>query len=371
MVPLVDLRSQQKEIAAEILPRLQEVLSNAEFIGGEDVGAFEKEYAKYLSVRHCIGVGNGTDALELALIACDVPKGSEVVVPANTFIASVEAIVRAGAVPVLADVDETHLLMNAESAAAVITSRTSAIVPVHLFGQTAPMEPIVELARRSGAFVIEDAAQAQGARQHDLAAGSFGDIAATSFYPGKNLGAAGDAGAVMTDDDDLARRVRLLGAHGSEKKYLHEIMGRNSRLDTIQAVVLRAKLRRLDTWNIWRRQAAERYRELLADIDGVFLPESAPGNVDVWHLFVIRVEDRDRVIEHLRRQGISTGIHYPTPIHRTAAWRNLGLAEGSFPNAEAASEQILSLPLYPHITEDEQWRVAVALRDAVTRRLVG
>ena len=364
-VPLVDLVAQQAEIHDELAPQLQDILQRAAFIGGKEVELFEQQYADFLGARHCIGVGNGTDALELALLGAGVRPGQEVIVPANTFIASVEAVVRVGAVPVLADVDEEHLLLDPESVRRRVTGSTAAILPVHLFGQVAPVERLTPIAEECGAVIIEDAAQAQGAARFGRPAGTLGHIAATSFYPGKNLGAAGDAGAVITDDDDAARLVRLLGAHGSERKYEHEVMGCNSRLDTIQAAVLLTKLKRLHAWNEMRCQAAARYQELLADVEGVRLPRSAPGNSDVWHLFVVRLENRDRVAADMQQSGVSTGVHYPVPVHRTEAWQKLGLESGSFPVAEAASRRILSLPLYPHITVSQQEHVVASLRSAV------
>jgi dTDP-4-amino-4,6-dideoxygalactose transaminase len=239
-----------------------------------------------------------------------------------------------------------------------LTPRTRAVVPVHLFGQVAPVERL----RGLGVPILEDAAQAQGARRHGRPAGSLGRVAATSFYPGKNLGAAGDAGAVMTDDADIADRVRLLGAHGSPSKYVHQVVGRNSRLDTIQAVVLRAKLQRLEKWNELRRQAAERYAELLGDVPGLRLPGSAPGNEDVWHLYAVRVDERDRVLAGLAEAGVGAGVHYPTPVHLSPAYAHLRLPRGSFPVAERAAGEILSLPMYPHLTADQQEYVAAQLR---------
>lgn len=364
-VPLVDLVAQQAEIHEELAPQLQDILQRAAFIGGKEVELFEQQYADFLGARHCIGVGNGTDALELALLGAGVRPGLEVIVPANTFIASVEAVVRMGAVPVLADVDEEYLLLDPESVRRRVTGRTAAILPVHIFGQVAPVERLAAIAEQCGAVIVEDAAQAQGASRFGRSAGTLGRIAATSFYPGKNLGAAGDAGAVITDDDGAARLVRLLAAHGSERKYEHEVMGFNSRLDTIQAAVLLAKLKRLREWNEQRSRAAARYRTLLADVDGVRLPGSAPGNSDVWHLFVVRIEDRDRVAADMQRSGVSTGVHYPVPVHRTEAWRKLGFESGSFPVAEAASRQILSLPIFPHITVSQQQHVVESLRSAI------
>ena len=361
-VPFLDLGAQQREIDDEVRAGLDAVFAKTAFVGGPDVAAFEDEYARFVATRHCIGVANGTDALELALRAAGVVAGGEVVLPANTFIATAEAVSRIGATPVLVDVDDTHLLIDPDAVPAAITSRTQAIVPVHLFGQTAFVERLQPVADAAGIPIIEDAAQSQGARRHGRAAGSLGRVAATSFYPGKNLGAAGDAGAVMTDDDDIARTVRVLSAHGSATKYVHEMVGVNSRLDTVQAVVLRAKLARLEKWNVLRREAAARYADLLGDIDGVRLPQVADGNEDVWHLYVVRVANREQVMARLAEAGVGVGIHYPTPVHLTGAYAHLGLARGAFPTSETAGDQILSLPMFPHLTEDQQALVAAALK---------
>lgn len=364
-IPLVDLVAQQQEITDEIEPRLREVLEMAAFIGGAPVTEFERAYAEFISVEHVVGVANGTDAVELALRATGVEPGDEVILPANTFIATAEAVSRIGAVPVLVDVDPRFLLIDPLQVEKAITPRTRAIVPVHLFGQTAPVEQLAELAEQFDVAIVEDAAQSQGATRKGRSAGTFGVAAGTSFYPGKNLGAAGDAGAVLTNDPDLAARVRVIAAHGSDRKYMHDVVGFNSRLDTVQAVVLSAKLRRLAKWNDLRRRAAERYDELLASVPGVRLPASDPDNVDVWHLYVVQVPERDRVLAELGGAGIGAGIHYPTPIHLTGAYAPLGYRAGDFPVAEAAAQRILSLPLYPHITDEQQQYVAGHLATAI------
>lgn len=364
-IPLVDLASQHAEIADEVRPALDRVFATTAFVGGPEVTAFEQEYAEYVDAAHCVGVANGTDALELSLRAVGVGIGDEVLLPANTFIATAEAVSNVGATPVLVDVDEEHLLIDPVQVATAITARTKAIVPVHLFGQVAFVEELEDLAAAAGLAIVEDGAQAQGARRHGRAAGSLGRIAATSFYPGKNLGAAGDAGAVTTNDPELAQRVRLMAAHGSPSKYVHDVVGRNSRLDAVQAVYLRAKLSRLEKWNQLRREAAARYDGLLAPLAGVGRPRSAAGNEDVWHLYVVRVEDRDRVLDALHDDGIGVGIHYPTPVHLTRAYAHLGLGPGSFPVAEHAADRILSLPMFPHLRVDQQERVADALARAL------
>jgi dTDP-4-amino-4,6-dideoxygalactose transaminase len=361
-VPFVDLVAQQQEVSADVVPEVVRALDMGAFIGGPHVTAFEEEYAEFIGVRTCIGVANGTDALELALRAVGVGPGGEVILPANTFVATAEAVVRAGARPVLVDVDPVTLLIDTNKVGRAVGPRTQAIVPVHLFGQTAPVEALVPLAAHRGLALVEDAAQAQGARRYGRSAGSLGHIAGTSFYPGKNLGAAGDAGAVTTNDPILADMVRLLAAHGSVVKYVHEIVGFNSRLDALQAIVLRAKLQRLAEWNARRRAAARLYGELLEGTPGIRTPKSQPGNEDVWHLYVIRAEQRDRVQAALAAAGIGCGIHYPTPVHLTDAFAYLGYHLGDFPVAEEAATQLLSLPMFPHITPEQQELVAEVVR---------
>lgn len=367
-IPLVDLQAQQAEILSEIRPELDEVLSSAAFIGGPAVGRFESEYARFTGTSHCVGVGNGTDALELALRAAGVRAGGEVIIPANTFVATAEAVARIGAVPVIVDVDPEYLLIDPKKVSQAVTTKTQAILPVHLFGQLAPMEEILAIAQSFEIAVIEDAAQSQGASYGGKVSGSFGIAAATSFYPGKNLGAAGDAGAVTTNDPDIAAQIRLLGGHGSSAKYVHDVVGMNSRLDTIQAVVLSAKLKRLARWNALRRDAAARYGELLSEVPAVTVPQSRPGNTDAWHLYVVRVDDRDRVLDELHSAGIGAGIHYPTPVHLTKAFSYLGQGEGDFPVAERAASRILSLPLFPHITLEQQRRVVQSLAETLRMR---
>ncbi|MEV4557002.1 DegT/DnrJ/EryC1/StrS family aminotransferase [Kitasatospora sp. NPDC049285] len=364
-IPLVDLRAQHAEIADEVRAGFDAVLASGAYIKGPDVAAFEQEYAAYCGVAHAVGTANGTDALELALRALDLPAGGGVVLPANTFVATAEAVVRAGLTPVLVDADPEHLLIDVEQAAAAAGTAV-ALMPVHLNGQLAPMERLLEIA--GDLPVVEDGAQSQGATRHGRPSGSWGRISATSFYPGKNLGAYGDAGAVVTDDADLAAAVRLIGDHGSARKYVHERFGFNSRMDTLQAVVLRAKLRRLPEWNAARRAAAERYDKLLGGLEGVTLPRVLPGNEHVWHLYAVRVErDRDGVLAALQQAGIGAGVHYPVPVHLQPAFRHLGHAEGAFPVTERAAAELLTLPLFPQLTEDQQIRVAEALSTAVRR----
>lgn len=360
-IPLVDLAAQHAEIADDVAAGFADVFGATDFVGGKAVEEFERAYSELLRVPHCVGVANGTDALELSLRAVGVGPGDDVVLPANTFVATAGAVCRVGARPVFADVDDEHLLLDPDSAIAATTPRTRAVVPVHLNGQVAPLEPVLEFAAESQIAVVEDAAQAQGATRHGRPAGTFGIAAGTSFYPGKNLGAYGDAGAVLTADPDVARRVRLLRDHGSDRRYHHDVVGWNSRLDTLQAVVLSAKLRKLAGWNEARRAAAARYDAMLHEVPNVRLPRTARGNVHVWHLYVVRVPDRDRVVAALRAAGVGASIHYPTPLHLAGAYRDLGYPRGAFPVAEAAANEILTLPLHPHITQAQQERVVAEL----------
>jgi len=368
MIPLVDLQAAHAEVAEEIELGFKRILANTAFIGGDEVAAFEREFAAFSGVAHCVGVANGTDALELALRAAGVRAGDEVILPANTFIATAEAVARIGATPVLVDCDPVTHLLDVDAALAAVTPSTAAVVPVHLYGQLAPVERLAG----AGVPIVEDAAQCQGATRYGRAAGSWG-LAATSFYPGKNLGAYGDAGAVVTTDHTIAGKVRAMANHGGGAKYRHDVIGWNSRLDALQAVVLRSKLTRLARWNLARHAAAQRYHALLEPVD-VVRPTVLDGNEHVWHLYVVRVPGdgtprrRDRVLARLAAAGITAGVHYPTPVHRVPAFAYLGYPAGALPHAEAAANEILSLPLYPHITADQQEfvvdRLAAALNEA-------
>lgn len=361
-VPLVDLRIQHERIAAEVQEGFDRVIGDTAFVLGPSVEEFERAYADYCGVAHCRGVGNGTDAVEIALRACGIGLGDEVIVPANTFVATVGAVIRAGASPVLVDCTD-DFLMDPQRAADAVTPRTAAVIPVHLYGQ---MAPAADIARAVGADipVIEDAAQSQGASQLGARSGSVGVIAATSFYPGKNLGAYGDAGAVTTNDEDLANRVSRLRNHGGTHRYEHLEPGFNSRMDGLQAVVLSSKLAHLDAWNEERRVAADYYRWLLAGHPDIGLPNEVGGNTHVWHLYVVRVPRRDAILDHLKAAGIGAGIHYPRPIHRLPAFSELG-EPGAFPTAERLSEEILSLPIYPGISPAQQEIVVEALLEAL------
>lgn len=372
-IPLIDLAAAHGEVAEEIAAGFKRILADTAFIGGAEVAAFEREYAEFTGVPYCVGVANGTDALELALRAVGVGPGTEVVLPANTFIATAEAVARCGARPVLVDCDaETHL-MDVDAALAAVTPATRAVVPVHLYGQLVPVERLrAGLAAAGGRVaIVEDAAQCHGATRYGRPPGA-GGIAATSFYPGKNLGAYGDAGAVVTTNADLAQAVRRLGNHGGLAKYVHEVVGTNSRLDALQAVVLRAKLARLAGWNAARRAAAARYHELLAPLD-VVRPVTLPGNQHVWHVYCVRIpsgdggpDRRDRVLDHMQAAGVAAAVHYPVPVHRTPAFADLGYRRGAFPRAERLANEIISLPIYPQITIEQQERVVAALADALS-----
>jgi dTDP-4-amino-4,6-dideoxygalactose transaminase len=364
-VPFVDLKAAHAEIRGEVERGWASVVARAAFLQSEDVCRFEEAYAATVGVRHCVSVASGTDALELALRALGIGPCDDVLVPAFTFAATAMAVLRTGARPVFVDVDETTLLIDPAAAGAALTSRTTAIVPVHLYGQVADMAGLGALARRHGLALVEDAAQAHGATQAGAPAGSLGDVAATSFYPSKNLGAYGDAGAVLTDDAAVAAGLTALRNYGGEAKHQHDVVGFNSRLDALQAVVLAAKLPRLPAWNERRRRAAECYRDLLEDTPGIRLPQTLEGNSPAWHLYVVRTARRDHVLTALRAAGITAGVHYPDALHLLPAFTEPGRGPGAFPRAEQAASEVLSLPMFPHITPDQQQRVAEAVRAAV------
>jgi dTDP-3-amino-3,4,6-trideoxy-alpha-D-glucose transaminase len=362
-VPFVRLDRDDPELLEDLLEEVRSVAADSAFILGRHVDAFEADFADYCESEHAVGVGSGTDALLLALRAVGVGPGDEVIVPANTFIATAEAVSLAGAVPRLVDPDSETGLLTAELVQAALTPRVRCIVPVHLYGATVDMDPILDLARAAGIPVIEDACQAHGARYKGRRVGSIGAAGCFSFYPAKNLGAWGDGGAVVTNDEALADTVRLLRSHGERPRYHHRVVGTTSRLDGLQAAVLRVKLRRLDGWNDDRRQAADALRRALhgANVD---LPLLAVAEGDhVYHLFAIRCDDRDGLREHLASRGIAAAVHYPVPIHRTEAYADLGLGRGSMPVAERAAERVLSLPLFPGMTGEEIAAVAAAVHD--------
>lgn len=387
VIPFLDLVTPHRELEEELMQVFREAVRSGRFIGGPEVEQFESEFAGFCGTNHCVGVNSGTDALRFALIAAGIGQGQTVVTVPNTFVATVEAISQAGATPDFVDVDEAtfnldpqelrnyfrrHCTVSAHTGQ-LLSVRTgkpvTAIVPVHLYGQVADMDPILELAGEFGLKVIEDAAQAHGAEYHSrrrgewLRAGSIGHAAAFSFYPGKNLGACGEAGAVTTNDPDLAKQVRMLRDHGQTKKYFHEMEGYNGRLDAIQAGFLRVKLRRLQEWNNQRREAAARYRELLHSNGAVELPQEPEWSQGIYHLFVIRSQNRDALANHLAQKGIATGMHYPIPVHLQKAYSDLGHLEDDFPAAEKACREVLSLPFFPGITPEQQQRVAKAVSE--------
>jgi dTDP-4-amino-4,6-dideoxygalactose transaminase len=351
-VPFVDLQRLHEPIRDELRAAFERVLANSSFIGGREVEAFEADLAAYVGTTHAVGVGSGTAALQLALMAAGIGRGHEVVLPANTFFATAEAVLATGAVPVLADVDPDTALLDVSAVEAAITEKTSAIIAVHLYGQPAPMGALRRLADREGLFLLEDAAQAIGATWYDLPVGSIGDAAAFSFYPGKNLGALGDAGAVTTQDAELARRVRLLRSHGEEQRYRHEVSGFTERLDALQAAFLAVKLRHLPEAQRARDVAAARYRHLLADVPGAEPLALVPGTVHVHHLMVVRVAERDRVRDELHQAGVEAGIHYPIPIHHQPACVGL-VGSRRFPATDALAASILSLPLFAGMADEE------------------
>lgn len=358
-VPFIDLTRQQATIAAEVGPAVADVIAGAQFILGPNVRAFEAELAAYCGAKHGIGVASGTDALHLALAAVGVTPGDEVIVPAFTFVATAEMVSQLGARPVFADVDARTLTLDAADAAARVTRRTRAIVPVHLYGQVADMAPLDALARRHGLAIVEDAAQAVGADRDGRRAGTLGHAACFSFFPTKNLGAWGDGGFLTTDDDELAARLARRRNHGTRSKYVHEEVGWCSRLDELQAAVLRVKLRHLDAWTEARRRLAARYRSLLAGLP-LTLPDDAPRTRGVYHLFTVRLAARDELQRFLTERGIGTAVHYPVPLHQQPVYRDAA-AGVSLPECERAAGEVLSLPLYPELREDEQDAVAAAI----------
>lgn len=359
-IPFMDLGAQRAALRPELEAAGLRALDRGDYILGEDVAAFESEFARWCGVAHAVGVDSGTSALELGLLARGIGPGDEVITAANTFVASAFAITHVGATPVPVDVDAGTALIDPERVREAITPRTRAIMPVHLYGQPADMAAIDAIAREHGLFVLEDACQAHGARDGGVRVGALGDAAAFSFYPSKNLGAHGDGGMFVTDDDELAEQARLLRNYGQREKYRSDIIGANRRLDTIQAAMLRVKLPHLDAWNAMRREHAARFAEALSGSD-VGLPVQRPGSEHVWHLYVIRVRDRDAVRAHLADGGIETGIHYPIPLHRQPAYAALSWDASDYPVAEAAAGEILSLPIYPELPADAPRLIAERL----------
>lgn len=363
MIPLVNIVRQDQKLQPLINTAIKKILKKGDFILGEEVEKFEKDFAEYCSVKYSAGVASGTDAILIALKALDIKSGDEVIVPANTFISTVLPILYIGAKPVLVDIDERIYNINPQEIRKKITKKTKAIMPVHLYGQIAEMEEIMSIAREYHLFVIEDACQAHGSFYKNKIAGSFGDLACFSFYPGKNLGAYGDAGAVVTNNAQLAERIKILRNIGQKEKYVHIEKGYNSRLDTVQAAVLRIKLSQLNSWNEQRRTIASEYNKLLqalnSDIITPFEPEYSKSN---YHLYVIRVKKRDLLLDHLKKNGIMAGIHYPIPVHLHKAMNDLQYKKGDFPITEKYASRIISLPISPSFRDSEIKKVVSAIK---------
>lgn len=365
-IPLVDLKAQYRSIQTDIDAAIARVLESTAFIMGKEVAEFEAEYADYCGAKHAIGVANGTDAILIALQALGIGRGDEVITTPHTFIATVEPIIQLGARPIFVDIDPHTYNLDPERLEAAITEKTKAIMPVHLYGQPANMTAIQEIAQRYNLAIIEDAAQAHGAYYANRKVGSWGTMTGFSFYPGKNLGAYGDAGAIITHDDEFASRLRLLREHGSKTKYEHMIIGMNSRLDSLQAAILRVKLRYLEAWTEARRERAARYKALLATIPGLILPTEDPQARHVYHLYVVQVPvDRDALLHALHARGIGVGIHYPTPLHLQPALANYGWKRGDYPIAETVAARIISLPLYPELRDDQMQFICDVLGETI------
>ena len=370
-VPFLDLKAQYKSIKEEVSAAIQQVFDRTAFAGGPFVSQFEKEFAAFCKTQHCIGVGSGTEALWLALLGLDVGPGDEVITVPNTFIATAEAISCCGAKPVFVDVEEDTYNMNPHLLEAAITLKTRAIVPVHLFGQAADMASILEIARKHKLFVIEDASQAHGAEYKGRMAGSIGDAGCFSFYPGKNLGAYGEAGAVVTNNADLDEKIRMLRDHGQAKKYYHAMIGWNARMDGFQGAILSVKLKYLTAWNEARRRNAKLYNELLGTIDSVVIPLESFNNKHVYHIYAIRVQHRDSLISALAEKNIQCGIHYPIPLHMQNAYKAPGLGEGSFPVTEKVASEFVSLPMFPELSKEQIGYVAAEIMKLTCGKTLG
>jgi dTDP-4-amino-4,6-dideoxygalactose transaminase len=364
-VPFLDLKAQYRVIRQEVLDALRDVADSTVFVLGAKVAAFENAFARYTGVKHCIAVNSGTSALHLALLGAGVGSGDEVLTVPMTFVATSWAISYVGARPVFVDVDPQTYTMSVEQVEEAITPRTKAILPVHLYGQPADLEPLARIARKRGVALIEDAAQAHGAQYGAQPIGSWGQSGCFSFYPGKNLGAYGEGGAVVTNDDALARRFRALRDHAQSQRYHHDEIGFNYRMDAFQGAILSIKLGHLEAWTERRRALADRYRAMLDDLP-LQLPGEGAGRRHVWHLFVVLHPERDRLRADLERDGIHTGLHYPVPLHLQKAYSHLGYPPGSFPVSERVARECLSLPLYPELTHQQQDAVVASLRRALS-----
>lgn len=352
-VPFLNLKAQHSPLRSEILATIGDVIDSSAFCGGSYVARFEEEFAGFCRTRHGIGVGNGTDALWFTLLALGVGPGDEVITVPATFIATAEAIAFCGARPVFVDIDPTTYTMNPAQVEQAITPRTKAIIPVHLYGQVADMDAIMAIAHKYNVFVIEDACQAHGAEYKGRRAGSIGHAGCFSFYPSKNLGAFGEAGAIVTNDRSLAERIKVLRDHGQQTKYHHTVVGWNGRMDGIQAAVLSIKLRYLEAANAARRSHAERYDSLLTGLENVIAPQVAEGRNSVFHVYAVRLQARDEVLQSLTQRGIGCGVHYPIPVHLQKAFTSLGYQRGAFPISEQLASEELSLPMYPELQPDQ------------------
>jgi dTDP-4-amino-4,6-dideoxygalactose transaminase len=361
-VPFLDLKAHHDPIRHEVMAAINEVVDANAFAGGPFVSRFEDAYAKYCETKYCIGVANGTDSLWFSLLALGIGSGDEVITVPMTFMATAEAITYAGATPVFVDIDPATFTIDVSKIEAAITPRTKAIMPVHLFGQCADMDPIMAIAHRHNLMVIEDAAQAQGALYKGRKAGSIGHAGSFSFYPGKNLGAWGEAGAITTNDGALRDRVAMFREHGQQKKYFHDVVGWNGRMDGLQGAVLSVKLKYLDNANRGRRRAAQRYSDLLQGISGLTLPAEATYGSSIWHIYSVRVQERDTVMKKLGELGIGCGIHYPVPVHLQKAYVSLGHGRGDFPVSESCADSFLSLPMFPELSDAQIETVARSLR---------
>ena len=370
-VPFLDLKAHHAPLRAEFDQAIGEVIESGAFAGGPFVAQFENEFAAFCGSRHAIGVGNGTDALWLALLACGIGPGDEVITVPNTFMATAEAITYSGASPVFVDVDQHTYTMDPALLEKARTPRTKAVIPVHLFGQVADMDPILSFGRKHGLFVIEDAAQAHGAEYKGRKAGSLGDAGCFSFYPGKNLGAFGEAGAVVTNDDKLQEKIRILRDHGQVRKYYHSMVGWNARMDAIQAAVLRIKLRHLEQANHRRRVHASQYDRLFQGLEEVKSPFEAAYGRHVYHIYPIRVRERNEIMRLLQEKGIGCGIHYPVPIHLQEAYRGLGYGRGAFPVSEQTCAEFISLPMFPELTQTQVKLVVDSVGESLTAGALG
>ena len=371
-VPFIDFYPQYEEIREEIDAGLKAVFEKGNFILGEEEKQFEEDFAHYCQAKHAIGVNSGTDALYLALGTKGIGPGDEVIVPAFTFIASALCVSYTGATPVFVDVESETYNVDPDAFARAITPRTKAVIVVHLYGQPAHMDEILAVARQHGVTVIEDACQAHGAFYKDRKVGSLGDLACFSFYPTKSLGAFGDGGMIVTSDDEVAQKAYMLRDYGRDSRYDHKIKGFNSRLDTVQAVILAAKLKRLDKWNAMRAQNAQRYRERLEGLDGVTAPDVQPDRTHVYQTYAIRLADRrDEVLAALKERGIGVLIHYPIPLHRQTAYADAGYAAGDFPVAEQLAKEVLSLPMFPHMSQEQVDYVGASLKEVLSGNGVG